>query len=57
VGQLQGLAGQLGGSSSGGSSSSGGGSNAQDFEKYSKCVTKAGNDTAKAQKCADLLTK
>jgi hypothetical protein len=60
VGQLQGLAGQLGGSASGGSSSSGSGSsgsgaNADDFEKYSKCVTKAGNDTAKAQKCADIL--
>jgi hypothetical protein len=62
LGQLQGLAGQLGSGSSGGSSSgsgssSGGGSSAKDFEKYSKCVADAGNDAAKAQKCADLLTK
>jgi hypothetical protein len=64
LGQLQGLAGQLGTGSSGGSSGSGSsgsgssGSNspsADDFKKYSDCVAKAGNDPAKAQKCADLL--
>jgi hypothetical protein len=59
LGQLQGLAGQLGGTASGGSSSSGGSSgaspSAEDFKKYSDCVAKAGNDPAKAQKCADLL--
>ena len=62
VGQLQGLAGQLGGASGGsssgsGSSGSGGGSSAKDFEKYSDCVAKAGNDAAKAQECAEILTK
>jgi hypothetical protein len=55
LGQLKGLAGQLGGTSSSGGSSSGGGSNAEDFKKYSDCVAKAGNDAAKAQQCADLL--
>jgi hypothetical protein len=65
LGQLQGLAGQLGAGSSGGSSgsgssgsgSSGSGSSpsADDFKKYSDCVAKAGNDPTKAQKCADLL--
>jgi hypothetical protein len=58
LGQLQGLAGQLGGSGSSGSGGSGSsGPTADDFQKYTDCVTKAGNDTAKAQKCADLLQK
>jgi hypothetical protein len=53
--------GGLGGASSGsGSSSSGssgsGAANNKNLEKYSKCVSDAGNDTAKARKCADLLT-
>jgi uncharacterized membrane protein YgcG len=41
---------------SGGSSGSGGGASAQDFEKFSKCIEQAGNDTEKARKCADLLS-
>jgi hypothetical protein len=59
LGQLQGLGlGRLGGapgSDSGSGSASGGGS-AQDFEKFSKCIEEAGSDTAKARKCADLLS-
>ena len=42
------------GSGSGSSGSSGAGSNAN-LQKYSDCVSKAGSDTAKAQKCAALL--
>ena len=41
---------------SGGGGSSGGGANTENLEKYSKCVAEAGNDVAKARKCADLLT-
>ena len=33
-----------------------GGASAEDLKKYSDCVTAAGSDTAKAQKCADLLS-
>jgi hypothetical protein len=56
VSQLGGLGlGGLGGSGSGGSGGSGSSNNAN-LEKYSKCVQDAGSDTAKAQKCADLLT-
>jgi hypothetical protein len=60
VSQLQALGSQLGGAASGGSSSSGSGSSssspsAKDFQKYTDCVSQAGNDTAKAQKCADIL--
>jgi len=59
--QLGGLGlGGLGGAGSGaggGSSGSGSsGTNNANLEKYSKCVSDAGNDTAKARKCADLLT-
>jgi len=61
LGQLGGLG--LGGSGSGSSGSSGsgegggsGGASAEDLKKYSDCVTEAGADTAKAQKCADLLS-
>ena len=57
LGQLGGLG--LGAPSSGsgsGSGSSGGGSSAADLEKFSQCITEAGNDTAKAQKCSELLT-
>jgi hypothetical protein len=53
-----GLGGGLGGSGSSGSGSSGGSSSsgsAETFKKYSDCVAKAGNDAAKAEKCADLL--
>ena len=52
---LGGLGGASGGSGSGSSGSSGSGNNAN-LEKYSKCVSDAGSDTTKAQKCADLLT-
>jgi hypothetical protein len=56
LGQLGGLGlGGAGGSGSSGSSGSGGAS-AEDLKKYSDCVTEAGSDTAKAQKCADLLS-
>ena len=44
-----------GGAGSGGSSSSGGGS-AEDLERFSDCIAKAGEDTAKARKCSELLT-
>jgi hypothetical protein len=66
LGQLGGLG--LGGSSSSSSSGSGssgsgsgsssgsGGASAEQLKKYSDCVQAAGSDTAKAQKCADILT-
>jgi hypothetical protein len=56
LGKLGGL-GALGGSSSSGGAAapSGGSASSKDFEKFSKCVTAAGNDTAKARKCAELL--
>jgi hypothetical protein len=44
-----------GGSGSGGSSSGAGGS-AEDLERFSDCIAKAGEDTAKARKCSELLT-
>jgi hypothetical protein len=54
LGALQALGGA---SSSGSGSSSGSKANAGgDLEKYSKCVTEAGNDVKKARKCADLLS-
>ena len=60
LGQLGGLGlGSGSGSSSGSGSapapSSGGGSS-EDLEAFSKCITEAGNDSAKAQKCSELLT-
>ena len=55
LGQLGGLG--LGGAGSSGSGEGGGsGASAEDLKKYSDCVTAAGSDTAKAQKCADLLS-
>ena len=58
LGQLGGLG--LGGAGSGGSGSGSGsgsgGASAEDLKKYSDCVTEAGSDTAKAQKCAELLS-
>jgi hypothetical protein len=49
--------GALGGTGSTGSGSSGSsGASADSLKKYSQCVEKAGNDSAKAGKCADLLT-
>jgi hypothetical protein len=57
LGGLGGASSSGSGSSSGSSSSSGSGAaNNKNLEKYSKCVSDAGNDTAKARKCADLLT-
>ena len=60
VGQLQqlGLGSGLGGSSAsgGGAAAPSGGGSSQDLDKFSKCLEEAGNDTAKARKCADLLT-
>ena len=47
--------GGAGGGSSGGGSGSAGTDNAN-LEKYSQCIQEAGSDTAKARKCADLLT-
>jgi hypothetical protein len=61
LGQFGGLA-ALGAAASGGRASSGSGSSgssnggsAADLEKYSDCLTKAGQDVAKARKCAELL--
>jgi hypothetical protein len=61
LGQLGGLG--LGATGSGSGSGSGGapapstgGGSAEDLDKFSKCVTDAGDDAAKARKCADLLT-
>ena len=42
------------GSGSGGANG-GGGAGAGDFEAYSECLTKAGDDVQKARDCADLL--
>ena len=53
---LGGVGSSGGAGSSGGGSSGGGASNNENLEKYSKCVTDAGNDVDKARKCADLLT-
>ncbi len=59
LGQLGGL-GIGGGAPSSGSGSSedapaAGAGSAEDLEKFSQCVTEAGDDAAKAQKCAELL--
>jgi hypothetical protein len=57
--QLGGLGLSAGSASSGSGSAAGSGSgsaNAQSLDKYAKCIEQAGNDAAKAQKCADLLT-
>ena len=51
--QLQGLAQQATGGASSGSGSS---SNSKQLQRYTDCVSKAGSDTAKAQRCAQLLT-
>ena len=58
LGQLGGLGlggGAAGGGGSGEAPAAGGGS-AEDLEKFSECITEAGNDAAKAQKCSELLT-
>jgi hypothetical protein len=45
------------GSGSGGSGSGSGGAGSGDaFEEFSQCIEDAGNDTAKARECADLLS-
>jgi hypothetical protein len=49
--QLGGLG--LGGAAAGGSGS---GASAEELKRYSDCIEAAGSDTAKAQKCAELLT-
>ena len=57
LGQL-GALGVLGGASGSGSGSGGGQGGAAaggDFDAYSECLTKAGNDVQEARKCADLL--
>jgi hypothetical protein len=60
-GGLGGLGGALGGApgsgsgSGSGSSGSSGGASQKKLEEYSKCLQDAGQDVAKAQKCADLL--
>jgi hypothetical protein len=55
-----GLGGGLGGGAGGGSSGSGssgdGGASAEALKEYSDCVEAAGNDNAKVQKCAELLS-
>lgn len=59
LGQFGGLGlGGAGGAGSGGSGSgsSGGGGSSEDLEKFSDCIAEAGNDTAKARKCSELLT-
>jgi hypothetical protein len=56
LGQLGGLG--LGGASSGsrsGGSGSGAGGSSEDLEKFSQCITEAGDDVEKARKCSDLL--
>jgi hypothetical protein len=60
LGQFGGL-GALGGGASGsgsgsGQAPSGGGGSSEDLEKFSKCVSEAGEDTEKARKCSELLT-
>jgi hypothetical protein len=57
--KLQGLGlGSLGGLGTGSSSSGGGasGTSQENLQKYTECIQKAGSDTSKMQKCADLLT-
>ena len=39
-----------------GGSSGGGAASGDTLKRYSQCVNAAGGDTAKARKCADLLT-
>jgi hypothetical protein len=54
--QLLSQLGGLTGSSSSGSGSSSSTPSSENLQKYSECIDKAGNDTTKARKCADLLT-
>ena len=50
-----GAAGGSGSGSGGGADADGGGAAGGDFEAYSECLEKAGNDVDKARACADLL--
>ncbi|HYH87959.1 MAG TPA: hypothetical protein VEX67_01930 [Solirubrobacteraceae bacterium] len=56
LGGLGGAGGAGGGSGSGSSGGGASGANTENLEKYSTCVAEAGNDVAKARKCAELLT-
>jgi hypothetical protein len=59
LGQLGGLGlgGGAGGASGGAGSGSGGaGASAEDLKEYSDCIETAGDDVAKAQECAELLS-
>ena len=47
--------GSSGSSGSGGSSGGSGGTSADAYQKYATCVSQAGNDSAAAAKCLDLL--
>jgi hypothetical protein len=51
-----GLGGLGGSSGSGGAGTGSNGASSDNLEKYSQCIADAGNDSAKASKCADLLT-
>ena len=55
LGQLGSLGGGLGGASGGSSGGSGSSADKEKLEAYTKCITDAGADQAKAQKCAELL--
>ena len=57
LGGLGGLGGAGGSGGSGGSGGAGGASGAdqEQLKKYTDCITEAGSDTQKAQKCAELL--
>ena len=54
--ELLGQFGALGLGGSSGSGSSGGGGSSEDLEKFSQCITEAGDDVEKARKCSDLLS-
>ena len=59
LGQLGGLGiggGALGGSGGSTEPAPSGGGSSEDLEKFSQCITKAGEDVEKARKCSDLLT-
>jgi hypothetical protein len=54
VGKLRGLGLALGGAGRAGAGA--GGTGGDRIERYSRCITRAGNDATAARKCADLLT-
>jgi hypothetical protein len=53
---LNGLAGLAAGGAATGGTGGGGAAGTDTLKRYSQCVNAAGGDTAKARKCADLLT-